>query len=242
MDLGEVLWGRMPGKNDGGIHMLENLKGKLIVSCQALPEEPLHSSQIMARMAVAAKAGGAAGIRAQSKEDILEIQKAVDLPIIGIVKRKYPDSDIYITATRKEVMELLETRCEIIALDATLRNRPNNENTSDLVELIHENHRLAMADCSTFEECQQAELEGFDIISTTLCGYTPYSEAIDGPNYGLLKKCVEELHTPVIAEGKIHSPEELKKVFDDCGVYSAVVGGAITRPQEITARFVKVLN
>ncbi len=221
--------------------MLERLKGGLIVSCQALPGEPLHSSQIMARMAVAAKAGGAVGIRAQSKEDILEIEKAVDLPVIGIVKRPYPDSDIYITPTKKEIGELLETRCEIIALDATGRKRPGDEKTRDLVEMIHANGRLAMADCSTFEECEQAEKDGFDIISTTLCGYTPYSEAIDGPNYPLLKRCVEELHTPVIAEGKIHSPEELRRVFDDCGVYSAVVGGAITRPQEITARFVKAL-
>lgn len=222
--------------------MLEQLKGKLIVSCQALPGEPLHSSYIMSRMAVAAKAGGAAGIRAQSKEDILEIEKAVDLPIIGIVKRQYPDSDIYITPTRKEIEELLETRCEIIALDATDRKRPDDEKTADLVDLIHKNGRLAMADCSTFEECEQAEKNGFDIISTTLCGYTPYSKAIDGPNYGLLKRCVDELHTPVIAEGKIHSPEELKRVFTDCGVYSAVVGGAITRPHEITARFVKILD
>ncbi len=222
--------------------MLEQLKGKLIVSCQALPGEPLHSSQIMARMAVAAKEGGAAGIRAQSKEDILEIEKAVDLPVIGIVKRQYPDSDIYITPTEKEINELLETRCEIIALDATNRKRPGGRKTSDLVKMIHENGRLAMADCSTFEECEMAEKDGFDIISTTLCGYTPYSEVIDGPNYGLLKKCVEKLNTPVIAEGKIHSPEELKRVFADCGVYSAVVGGAITRPQEITARFVKALD
>ncbi len=221
--------------------MIDRLKGKLIVSCQALPGEPLHSSRIMGRMAVAAKEGGAAGIRAQSKEDILEIEKSVDLPVIGIVKRQYPDSDIYITPTKKEIEELLETRCEIIALDATARKRPNDEKTTTLVKMIHENGRLAMADCSTFEECRQAEKDGFDIVSTTLCGYTPYSEAIDGPNYQLLKRCVDELHVPVIAEGKIHSPEELKRVFTECGVYSAVVGGAITRPQEITARFVKAL-
>ncbi len=222
--------------------MLERLKGKLIVSCQALPGEPLHSSQIMARMAVAAKEGGAAGIRAQSKEDIIQIRKAVDLPVIGIVKRKYEDSEVYITPTQREVRELLETGCEIIALDATSRKRPDGEKTSDLVALIHENGRLAMADCSTFEECQEAEKEGFDIVSTTLCGYTPYSRNVDGPDLELLKKCVECLHTPVIAEGKIHSPEQLRRVFTECHVYSAVVGGAITRPQEITARFVKALE
>lgn len=222
--------------------MLEKLKGKLIVSCQALEHEPLHSSAIMARMAVAAKQGGAAGIRAQSKEDILAIQEAVDLPIIGIVKRNYPDSEIYITPTKKEIEELLETRSEIIALDATLRKRPNDEKLEDLVETIHQNDRLAMADCSTFEECKNAKEIGFDIVSTTLCGYTPYSENIDGPNYELLKKCVDELQVPVIAEGKIHYPSQLKKVFEETGVFSAVVGGAITRPQEITKRFTDILK
>lgn len=222
--------------------MIEKLKGKLIVSCQALENEPLHSSYIMSKMALAAMQGGAAGIRAQSKEDILEIQKTVDLPIIGIVKRNYEDSDVYITPTKKEINELLETRCEIIALDATLRKRPNDEKLEDLVDLIHQANRLAMADCSTFEECQNAKQVGFDIVSTTLCGYTPYSKDVDGPNYELLKKCVDELDVLVIAEGKIHTPEQLKRVFEECGVYSAVVGGAITRPQEITARFTRILE
>lgn len=222
--------------------MLEKLRGKLIVSCQALPDEPLHSSFIMGRMALAAAQGGAAGIRAQSKEDILEIKKTVDLPVIGIVKRNYPDSDIYITPTRKEIGELLESGCEILALDATLRKRPGDEKTEDLVEMIHENGRLAMADCSTFEECKRAEEIGFDMIGTTLCGYTPYSEKMEGPNFELLKRCVEELDTPVIAEGKINTPQDLKKVFEDCSVYSAVVGGAITRPKQITERFVKEIS
>ena len=126
--------------------LLDDLKGKLIVSCQALPDEPLHSSFIMGRMALAAMQGGASGIRAQSKEDILEIQKNVDLPIIGIVKRNYPDSPIYITPTKKEIDALLETRSEISALDATDRGRPNGEKVEELVDYIHANGRLAMAD------------------------------------------------------------------------------------------------
>ena len=187
--------------------MLEKIKGGLVVSCQALPDEPLHSSFIMGRMALAAKQGGAVGIRAQSKEDIMEIKKTVDLPVIGIVKRNYPDSDIYITPTKKEIDELLETKCEMIALDATLRD----------------------------------EKIGFDCVSTTLCGYTPYSVLVDGPNIPLLKKLVAELHTPILAEGKINTPEDLAAVYE-AGVHSAVVGGAITRPKQITERFVKVLK
>lgn len=220
--------------------MLEKIKGKLVVSCQALKNEPLHSSFIMSKMALAAAQGGAAGIRAQSKADIIEIMNTVDLPVIGIVKRDYEDSEIYITPTKKEIEELLETKCQMIALDATFRKRPNDEKLEDLVNYIHANNRLAMADCSTFEECMHAQNIGFDCISTTLCGYTSYSELIDGPNFELLERLVKECKVPVLAEGKINTPEDLKKVYD-LGVYSAVVGGAITRPQEITKRFVNVL-
>ena len=149
------------------MNMLEQIKGGLVVSCQALPDEPLHSSFIMGRMALAAKQGGAVGIRAQSKEDIIEIKKVVDLPVIGIVKRSYPDSDIYITATKKELDELFETGCEMIAMDATLRDRPNGEKLEDLVNYVHEHGVLAMADCSTYEECVNAENIGFDCVSTT---------------------------------------------------------------------------
>ena len=218
------------------------LKGKLIVSCQALPDEPLHSDYIMGRMAYAAMEGGASGIRAQSVSQINEIMKTVDLPVIGIIKRNYEDSEIFITATMKEVEELLSTKCQIIALDATSRRRPNDEKCEDLVKRIHEAGRLAMADCSTYEECEAAAKMGFDIVSTTLCGYTSYSKNVDGPNFELLKKCVDNLDCYVIAEGKINTPEDLKKVYEYYGVFSAVVGSAITRPQLITKRFVKALQ
>jgi len=221
--------------------MLENIKGGLVVSCQALPDEPLHSSFIMGRMALAAKSGGAVGIRAQGKDDILEIKRNVDLPIIGIVKRSYPDSDIYITPTKVEVLELLETGCEMIALDATLRRRPNDEKLETLVALIKEQGVLTMADCSTFEEAKIAAEMGFDCVSTTLCGYTPYSEVVDGPNLDFIEKMVNELTIPVIAEGKINTPKDLMAVMQrKC--HAAVVGGAITRPQYITARFAAVLK
>ncbi len=222
--------------------ILDKLKGKLIVSCQALEDEPLHSSFIMSRMAIAAKVGGASGIRAQSVEDINEIMKVCDLPVIGIIKRNYNDSEVYITPTLLEVKELLTTPCQIIALDATSRQRPNNEKCEDLVKYIHAHGRLAMADCSTYEECVKAQDMGFDIVSTTLCGYTDYSKHLEGPDFELLKKCVETLKVPVIAEGKINTPEDLKRVIEECHVFSAVVGGAITRPQQITQRFVNVLK
>ena len=221
--------------------MLKEIKGKLIVSCQALPEEPLHSPFIMGRMALAAEQGGASGIRAQSMADILKIKKNVNLPIIGIVKRNYEDSDIYITPTKKEVDELLAVGCEMIALDATVRPRPNGEKLEDLVQYIKNHGVEVMADCSTYEECVAAEKMGFDCVSTTLCGYTSYSKNIDGPNIELIEKLVKDLHIPVIAEGKINTPEDLKAVLES-GAYCAVVGGAITRPQNITKRFSAVIK
>lgn len=221
--------------------MLDGVKGNLIVSCQALADEPLHSSFIMGRMAIAAKEGGAVAIRAQGVSDINEIKEVTKLPIIGIIKRNYDDSEIYITPTMKEVDELLGTGCEMIALDATKRKRPNNENIKDLVDAIHEKGKLAMADVSTFEEGIEAEKIGFDCISTTLSGYTPYSKQSNSVDFELLEELAKTVKIPVICEGRINTPEELKKAFD-LGAYSAVVGGAITRPQQITKRFTDILK
>lgn len=195
----------------------------------------------MSKMALAAKQSGAVGIRAQGVSDINEIKKQVDLPVIGIIKRNYPDSEVFITATLKEVNELLSTECEMIALDATSRLRPNGENLRDLLEAIHSGGRLAMADCSTYEECIIAQEIGFDCVSTTLCGYTDYSKAVNGPNFKLIEKLQKTLSIPLIAEGKINTPDDLKEVYR-LGVHSAVVGGAITRPQEIAKRFVDSIS
>ena len=221
--------------------MLDQIKGKLVISCQALPGEPLHSPMIMGRMAIAAKNAGAAGIRAQGVADIIEIKQVTGLPVIGIIKLNYPDSEVFITATKKEVQELLATDCEMIALDATIRPRPNGELLQDLLDQIHAANRLAMADCSTLEEAKIAEEMGFDCVSTTLAGYTSYSTQTSGPDVELVKQLVKDCQIPVIAEGKIHTPEQLKEIMN-LGVYSAVVGGAITRPQEIAQRFIAKLE
>ena len=157
---------------------IENLKGKLIVSCQALPNEPLHSPFIMGRMALAAKIGGASGIRANTKEDIAEIQTQVDLPIIGIVKRDYEDSEIYITPTMKEIDELMEVKPEIIAMDATISTRPEGKTLDEFFHKVKKKYpeQLFMADCSTIEEALHADELGFDFIGTTMVGYTKQSE------------------------------------------------------------------
>ena len=159
---------------------VESLKGKLIVSCQALPHEPLHSSFIMGRMALAAKEGGAYGIRANTKEDIAEIQTQVDLPVIGIVKRDYEDSKVYITPTMREINELMEVRPDIIALDATHSLRPGGRTLDEFYREIRNSYpeQLLMADCSTVEEALFADQLGFDFIGTTLVGYTDQSKSL----------------------------------------------------------------
>lgn len=223
------------------ILMLDIVKGKLIVSCQALEDEPLHSSFIMGRMANAAKIGGAVAIRAQGVDDIIEIKKITNLPIIGLIKRNYNDSDIYITPTKKEIDELLTTNCEMIALDATNRVRPNKEELKELIQYIKSHNILVMADISNYEEAMTAYEYGVDCVSTTLAGYTPYTTCYEGPDFELIKRLVEDLKIPVIAEGKINTPEDLEKVLE-LEVHSAVVGSAITRPQLITEKFSKVIN
>lgn len=224
---------------------IEKIKGQLIVSCQALPEEPLHSSYIMGRMAVAAREGGAKGIRANSKEDIIEIKKNVALPVIGIVKRTYEDSKVYITATMKEIEELMEAGPEIIAMDATGNLRPGQMHLKDFYEEVRNRYpdQLLMADCSTVEEAVFADELGFDFIGTTLVGYTEQSKGlrIEENDFAIIKDILSKVSGKVIAEGNINTPEKAKRVIE-LGAYSVVVGSAITRPQLITKAFAEVLN
>ncbi|HHA6975916.1 TPA: N-acetylmannosamine-6-phosphate 2-epimerase [Staphylococcus aureus] len=216
----------------------------LIVSCQALPDEPLHSSFIMSKMALAAYEGGAVGIRANTKEDILAIKETVDLPVIGIVKRDYDHSDVFITATSKEVDELIESQCEVIALDATLQQRPK-ETLDELVSYIrtHAPNVEIMADIATVEEAKNAARLGFDYIGTTLHGYISYTQGqlLYQNDFQFLKDVLQSVDAKVIAEGNVITPDMYKRVMD-LGVHCSVVGGAITRPKEITKRFVQVME
>lgn len=225
--------------------MLNQVKGGLIVSCQALEHEPLHSSFIMGRMARAAEEGGAAGIRANTAPDIDEIALNTALPIIGIVKRDYEGSPIYITPTLREIEQLAATRCAMIALDATNRQRYRGQPLAEFVAKAREivPDKLLMADVATLEEAVEAERLGFDCVSTTLMGYTAQSEGqnIADNDFARLKTILQAVRIPVIAEGHVDTPEKARRCLD-LGAHAVVVGGAITRPQLITKTFIDAMR
>ncbi|WP_164215271.1 N-acetylmannosamine-6-phosphate 2-epimerase [Virgibacillus sp. YIM 98842] len=209
---------------------------KLIVSCQALEDEPLHSSYIMSKMALAAYQGGANGIRANSVADVQAIKKEVNLPIIGIIKQNYDDSEVRITPTIKEVQALYEEGVEIIAFDATDRVRPNKETLETFIHEVKEKFpgQRLMADVSNAQEAIQAEKLGVDLVGTTLVGYTADTEG-DRP-LDALEAILQAIDIPVIAEGNIDTPDKAKRALE-MGASAVVVGSAITRPQEITRKF-----
>lgn len=221
---------------------LKNIKGGMIVSCQALEDEPLHSSTIMMRMAKAAEMGGAIGIRANTPQDCMEIKKNVKLTLIAISKKVYGDSNVYITPTIEEVKSLLPVNAEIIAVDATKRPRPDGKTLEEFFKEIRKIYSgLIMADISDFEEAVEAERIGFDIVSTTLSGYTEYTLDRPKPDIELIEKLKEVLNIPIIAEGNVETPELAAKCVE-AGAFAVVAGGAITRPQLITKKFVDSVN
>ncbi len=220
--------------------ILEDLKGKIIVSSQAMPNEPFYEENCMMAMMQSVVNGGAAGLRVAGKRDVINAT-TFGIPVIGLTKpNKLPEnwrSVVYITSGVKEVKELIEAGADIIAFDGTSRPRPDGSNVEQLIQLIHFAGRLAMADISTVEEGVNCAKLGADIISTTLAGYTDESgDAGENPDFELLEKLVNTIEKPVFLEGRVWAPEEAKKAFE-LGAHSVVIGSAITRPHLITKRF-----
>ncbi len=218
---------------------VERVRHRLIVSCQALPHEPLHGAAIMARMALAAQEGGAAAIRANGPDDIRAIRAALDLPIIGLFKDNIPGYDVYITPTMAHVHAVAEAGTDVVAIDATDRRRPQPGTLTDFIAAIHAETRLpVLADISTLEEGIAAEAAGADFISTTMSGYTDYSPQQIEPDLDLVRQLAPRLRVPLLAEGRYRTPDQVRQALS-AGALAAIVGGAITRPQEITRWFVE---
>jgi N-acylglucosamine-6-phosphate 2-epimerase len=213
----------------------------LVVSCQALSDEPLYGSNNMAMMAKAAEEGGAIGIRANGKEDIAAIRSITHLPIIGLIKRNIPNSNIYITPTLKDAESVFQAGADIIAIDGTDWKRPDGRALDSTIQTIQSWGVQVMCDISTLEEGTRASQAGADYVSTTLSGFTPYSTQQKGPDFKLLSALVENIPTPIVAEGRIWEPREAIRALE-LGAAFVVVGTAITRPQMITQRFVGEIN
>ena len=222
------------------MNLLKKLNKEIIISVQAMPDEPLYKEECMTAMMQSVINGGAKALRLAGARDIKNAKKLFNVPVIGLTKPdKLPENwmeVVYITPSLKEVQELIEADADIIATDATQRPRPK-ESLEEILNSIKAAGKLAMADISTFEEGIKARELGFDIISTTLSGYTSYSNKnIEGPDFELLKNLVNELECPVILEGRIWTPDDVNKAFE-LGAFGVVIGSAVTRPQLITKRF-----
>lgn len=215
------------------------VQGKLIVSCQALAHEPLYGAEIMARMAVAAVEGGAVAIRANSPQDIAAIRKAVTVPIIGLFKDEIEGYPVYITPTMRHALAVAEAGADVIAIDATIRARPEPGTLADFIGRIHMQTGLpVLADISTLAEGKAAVGAGADLISTTMSGYTEDSPAQREPDLELVAHLSRAVAVPVLAEGRYRTPQQAFNALA-VGATAVVVGGAITRPQEITKYFVE---
>ncbi|MFC8448266.1 N-acetylmannosamine-6-phosphate 2-epimerase [Kitasatospora sp. NPDC057223] len=214
--------------------LLAGLRGRLIVSCQAYPGEPLRDPDAMRRTALAVIEGGAAGIRAQGLDDLRAIRPATGLPLIGLWKDGA--TGVYITPTARHAVEVARTGADIVALDATDRPRPDGRPLAESIDAVHAAGRLVMADVSTEAEGVRAAGLGADLVGTTLSGYTEGSPRTEGPDLRLVERLAGALDVPVIAEGRIHTPAQARAALE-AGAFAVVVGTAITHPTTLTRWF-----
>lgn len=219
--------------------LADALKGRLIVSCQAPPGDPMRHTDTLVRMTLSARAGGAAAVRVNDPEVVAAAVAAVDLPVIGLWKDG--DSGVFITPTVRHALALVDAGAAVVAADATARPRPGGSTFADLVEAVHEAGALVMADVSTFDEGREAAEQGADLVGTTLSGYVPGSPVQSAPDLALVADLAAALTVPVIAEGRVATPAQAAEALA-AGAHSVVVGTAITAPTALTAAFVAGLD
>lgn len=218
---------------------IESWRGGLIVSCQASDNSPLNKPEIIAAFAETAELGGAVGVRIDAPENIRAVSERVNVPILGIYKIIFDSSDVYITPTFAAAKQIVEAGANIIALDATRRNRPDGETLEKIVALVRADlNKPVMADISSFDEgLYAAETLGVDVISTTLSGYTAETKHLIEPDFRLVERLAQKLSLPIVCEGRLRSTDDVRRAFE-CGAFAVVVGGAITGIDLLVQRFV----
>lgn len=214
--------------HDATQDVIKELQGGLIVSCQAPVGSPLHQPEIIAAIAQAADNQGAVGVRINTPDHIRAVKTKVSVPIIGLWKQVIPDYEVYITPQFHHAQAVAEAGADIIAIDATLRDRPDGETVPKLIQQIHDQlGKPVMADVDTLEAAIAAAEAGADIVGTTLFGYTANTQTEKPPGFDLLAHMVQRLAVPAICEGGIASSEMARYALD-LGAYAVVVGTAIT--------------
>lgn len=222
---------------------LEKIRGGLVVSCQAQPDEPLHGAMYMAKMALAAKMGGAVAVRGNGPPDISAMKAEMDLPVIGIYKRHKGGTDVIITPDFESAAAVIGAGADIVALDCTRRQNHLGTTGIQVMQEVKKRFEVpVMAEISVLEEAVAAFEAGADIISTTLSGYTPYSPQQEPPDFALIADIRRRLPAAYInGEGRFLNADHLRRAFE-LGADIVTIGGAITRPQLITRQLVDALK
>lgn len=219
--------------------MIETLRGRLLVSCQAYPGEPLRHPESMARIAESAVIGGAAAIRAQGLDDIRLIAERVTVPVIGLWK--VGDRGVFITPTLRHALDVVMAGADVVAIDGTRRDRPDGRSLADTIREIHERTgALVMADAGSVDDGLAAQDAGADIVGTTLAGYTGERVRTVGPDLDLVESLSSAISVPLFAEGRVHTPAQARAALD-AGAFAVVVGTAITHPSSIASWFAATL-
>ena len=225
------------------MEMIERLRGKIIVSVQAMPNEPLYAEECMNAMMKSVVNGGAGALRVAGARDVRNAKKMFSIPVIGLTKPAVIPKNwkevVYITPGIEDVVSLIEAGADIVAFDGTMRKRPSGDSLENIIKYVNIHKRVSMADVATLEEGINAAECGAKILSTTLSGYTTESSGVpqNEPDFELLAQLVKETERPVVLEGRIWEPWQVEKAFE-LGALCVVIGSAITRPQLITKRFV----
>jgi N-acylglucosamine-6-phosphate 2-epimerase len=214
-----------------------SLKNKLIVSCQALPGDPLDHTDTLRRIALSVIRGGAGGLRANGPDCIAALRRETDLPIIGILKQ-HDHGEPQITPDFASAQSVADAGADIVGLDCSARRSASSEPWPQLLARIRQElGKPVLADIATLDEALAAEQAGADSVATTMFGYTPDTAGHRSVNWALVEQLAKSLHLPVIVEGHVRQPEEVRRAFD-LGAFAVVVGAAITQPEAITARFI----